>query len=104
VRNLLDHYEELGLRVLRLLAQEDRSPTLRGLADQGRALHADWCERVFAPALEGLRGAQQARRLVQLIAVTDVLNWKLLRRDRNLSRRQTELALIELLQPLTGGG
>jgi AcrR family transcriptional regulator len=104
VRNLLDHYEELGVPVLRLLAQEDRSPKLRELADQGRAYHADWCERVFAAALEGLRGAQRARRLAQLIAVTDVLTWRLLRRDRNLSRRQTELALIELLQPLTGGG
>jgi hypothetical protein len=33
-----------------------------------------------------------------------VLTWKLLRHDQHLSRRQTELALIELLQPLTGGG
>ena len=51
----------------------------------------------------GLHGAERARRLAQLIAVTDVLTWKLLRHDRSLSRRQTELALIELLQPLTGG-
>jgi AcrR family transcriptional regulator len=103
VRNLLDHYEELGLPVLRLLAQEDRSPALRALADRGRAVHAEWCERVFAPTLAGLRGADRARRLAQLIAVTDVLTWKLLRHDRRLSRRQTQLALIELLQPLTGG-
>ena len=59
---------------------------------------------MFAPALAGLRGVERARRLAQLIAVTDVLTWKLLRHDRHLSRRQTELALIELLQPLTGGG
>lgn len=103
VRNLLDHYEELGLPVLRLLAQEDRSPALRALADRGRAVHAEWCVRVFAPALAGHRGAERARRLAQLIAVTDVLTWKLLRHDRQLSRHQTELALIELLQPLTGG-
>lgn len=103
VRNLLDHYEELGLPVLRLLAQEDRSPTLRALADRGRAVHAQWCERVFAPTLAGLHGAGRARRLAQLIAVTDVLTWKLLRHDRRLSRHQTQLALIELLQPLTGG-
>jgi hypothetical protein len=59
---------------------------------------------VFAPALTGRRGAERARRLAQLIAVTDVLTWKLLRHDRQLSRCQTELALIELLRPLTGGG
>ena len=104
VRNLVDHYEELGVPVLRLLAQEDRSPALRALADQGRAYHAGWCERVFAPALTGLGGARRARRLAQLVAVTDVLTWRLLRRDRRLSRRQTELALIELLEPLMGGG
>jgi hypothetical protein len=96
VRNLLDHYEELGVPVLRLLA-------LRALADQGRAYHAAWCERVFAPALASLQGPERARRLAELIAVTDVLTWKLPRRDRHLSRRQTELALTELLQPLTGG-
>jgi AcrR family transcriptional regulator len=103
VRNLLDHYEALGLPVLRLLAQEDRSPALRALADRGRAVHAEWCARVFAPALAGLHGAERARRLAQLIAVTDVLTWKLLRHDRRLSRAQTQLALIELLHPLTGG-
>jgi AcrR family transcriptional regulator len=103
VRNLLDHYEELGLPVLRLLAQEDRSPALRALAGRGRAVHAEWCERVFAPTLAGLRGADRERRLAQLIAVTDVLTWKLLRHDRRLTRRQTERAVIELLQPLTGG-
>jgi len=75
-----------------------RSPT------KGRAYHADWCERVFAPTLAGLRGARRTRRLALLVAVTDVLTWKLLRHDRQLSRRQTELALIELLRPLTGGG
>lgn len=102
VDNLLDHYEELGLPVLRLLAQEDRSPALRALAERGRTYHAEWCERVFAPHLAGLSGADRARRLAQLIAVTDVQTWKLLRHDRQLSRRQTALALMELLQPLTG--
>jgi hypothetical protein len=103
VRSLVDHYEELGLPVLRLLGQEDRSPALQALADRGRAVHAEWCDWVFAPALAGLHSVERARRLAQLIAVTDVLTWKLLRHDRQLSRRQTQLALIELLRPLTGG-
>jgi AcrR family transcriptional regulator len=87
VRNLLDHYEQLGVPVLRLLAQEDRPPVLRALADQGRADHASWCERVFAPALTGLRGAQRTRRPAQLTAVTDVLTWKLLRRGHQIALR-----------------
>jgi AcrR family transcriptional regulator len=103
VRVLLDHYEEVGTGVLRLLAEEDNVPGLRGLTDRGRAHHRDWCARVFAPALANRRGVERERRLAQLVAVTDVLVWKLLRRDRGLSRKQTELALRELLEPLVGG-
>lgn len=39
VRVLLDHYEEMGDRVLALLAEEARSPALREVADRGRAAH-----------------------------------------------------------------
>lgn len=100
VRVLMDHYEELGDAVLRLLAEESHVPGMRAVADRGRAYHAAWCERVFAPALATLAGEERARRLAELIAVTDVLMWKILRRDRGLSRSQTELALRELTGPL----
>jgi|tagenome__1003787_1003787.scaffolds.fasta_scaffold20979015_1 AcrR family transcriptional regulator len=103
VAALVAHYERLGDRVLRMLAQEEAGPGLRAVADQGRAYHASWCERLFAPALDRLRGVERRRRLAQLVAVCDVYTWKLLRRDRGLSRPQTEIALRELLQPLIGG-
>jgi AcrR family transcriptional regulator len=103
VRALVAHYERVGDAVLRLLAEEARRPELRTLAERGRAYHARWCERAFAPALDGLRGAERARRHAQLVVVTDVHAWKLLRRDRGLSRRQAETALRELLAPLAGG-
>ena len=103
VRVLVDHYEALGERVLRLLAEEERVPRLRAHADRGRAAHRDWCARVFASALEGRKGVERRRRLAQLVAVCDVYTWKLLRRDAGLSRRHTELALIELRQPLLEG-
>jgi AcrR family transcriptional regulator len=103
VRILVDHYEELGDAVLRLLTEEDRVPGLRAIADRGRACHAAWCERVFAPALTGQNEEARAIRHAELIAVTDVYLWKLLRRDRGLSRSQTERALCELLEPLMGG-
>ena len=104
VRVLVDHYEAMGDRVLRLLADEERLPSLRAIADRGRVLHRDWCARVFAPALEGRVGVQRRRRLAQLVVICDVYSWKLLRRDAGLSRRQTELALVELLEPLLKGG
>jgi AcrR family transcriptional regulator len=100
VRVLVDHYEAMGDRVLRLLAEEERVPRLREIADRGRGYHRDWCARVFAAALDGREGVERRRRLAQLVAVCDVYTWKLLRRDAGLSRRQTELALVELLEPM----
>jgi AcrR family transcriptional regulator len=97
---LVGHYEELGDSVLRLLADEGRSAPLHAIAERGREQHAQWCERIFAPALTPLRGAARKRRLGQLMAVCDVYVWKILRRDRGLSRAETEGAVIELLQPL----
>jgi AcrR family transcriptional regulator len=102
VRVLLDHYEEYGDKVLTLLALENRSPAAGQVLDQGRLLHRRWCERVFAPALAGLDEGPRARRLAQIVAVTDVYTWKLLRRDAGLSRDDVELALRELLDPLMG--
>jgi AcrR family transcriptional regulator len=97
VHVLVDHYEAMGDRVLRLVAEEVRVPRLREIADRGRLLHREWCARVFAPALAGVEGR---RRLAQLVAICDVYTWTLLRRDAGLSRRETELALVEMLQPL----
>lgn len=101
VKVLLDHYEELGERVLRMLAEEIRRPELVPILKEGREVHAQWCERVFGPALAGLRGPERDRRLAQFVALCDVYTWKLLRLDRGLSRRATERALVEMLQPLT---
>lgn len=103
VRVLVDHYEAMGDRVLRLLADEERLLGLGEVAEHGRILHREWCARVFAPALDGRVGVQRRRRLAQLVAVCDVYTWKLLRGNGGLSRRQTELALVELLEPLSDG-
>jgi AcrR family transcriptional regulator len=100
VEVLMEHYETTGDRVLKLLAEEERTPGLREIADRGRVVHRDWCVHAFAPALEGRHGVGRQRRLAQLVAVCDVYTWKLLRHDAQLSRRQTTLAIVELLTPL----
>jgi AcrR family transcriptional regulator len=100
---LIEHYEVMGDRVLKLLAEDEHVSGLREIVDMGRALHRDWCARVFAPALAGLSGVDRRRRLAQFVAICDVYMWKLLRRDAGLSRRQTELALVELLNPMVEG-
>ncbi len=100
---LVEHYETAGDRVLKMLAEETRVPGLTEVVDRGRTVHRDWCTRVFAPTVAGLGGVERRRRLAQLVAVCDVYTWKLLRRDAGLSRRQTELALVELLTPMVEG-
>jgi AcrR family transcriptional regulator len=100
IQVLVEHYEAFGDRVLRMLAEQDRVPALRQIVDGGRTLHRDWCTRVFAAALAGREPDVRRRRLAQLVAVCDVYMWKLLRRDAGLSRRQTELAIVELLTPI----
>lgn len=99
---LVAHYERVGDGVVRMLAEEERSPVLAQIAERGRELHASWCERVFAPALARSSGVERERRLAQLVAVCDVYTWRLLRRVRGLSRRQAELALVELVEYLAG--
>jgi AcrR family transcriptional regulator len=100
VRQVVAHYERLGDRAVRLLAEEHRSQTVASVVASGRAFHRSWCEQVFATSLSGLSGSWRARRLAQLIAVCDVYTWKLLRRDAGLDRTSTELAMVELITPL----
>lgn len=97
---LVDHYERFGDRILRWLSQEEGVPGMRLLTDAGRTYHLEWCKDAFAPAFEGLRGAQRQRRAFQLAALTDIYVWKILRRDRGLGPSQTKLAIREMIEPL----
>jgi AcrR family transcriptional regulator len=104
VRTVVGHYERVGDVVLRLLTQEDRFAAIRDIADDGRRIHYQWVERAFAPFLADVRGAQRRRRRAQLVALTDVYTWKLLRRDLGLGRRQTEVAMAQMVEALVEGG
>lgn len=97
---LVDHYERFGDRVLRMLAQEPRVSELALLAELGRTYHVEWCKQAFFPSLKGLRGARRERRISQLVALTDIYVWKILRHDRGLSVAQTKSAICEMLEPL----
>ena len=101
VENLLDHYEEWGHTALRLLAQEERVPQLRVIADGGRAAHYAWVERTFEPFL-----ADTSESLLRpkLITLTDVFTWKLLRLDLGLNRTATASALASMIRAVVGAG
>jgi AcrR family transcriptional regulator len=98
VAHLVKDYETNGDTIMHLLRQEVRVAPIADILDRGRQLHEEWCTRVFAPWLEARRGVAQKRLLATVIATCDLYTWHLLRRQRGLSRRQTELALTELLE------
>jgi AcrR family transcriptional regulator len=89
---LFDDYERWGDPLLMVLAQERRHDELKPLLDDGREMHRRWVKRVFSPGDE-LHAAQ-------LVAVTDVYVWKLLRRDMRLSRARAALALKSMIERL----
>jgi AcrR family transcriptional regulator len=96
IANLVEDYERWGTEVLHFLAQEDRIPAIREVTQRGRAYHHAWVRRVFAPQLRRLVPEQRERRIVQLIAATDLYTWKILRRDLGLGRAEVEEALRDL--------
>jgi AcrR family transcriptional regulator len=102
IRNLLNHYDSEGERILHLLGEEDRFPAVRAMTDEGRKFHREWVERVFELSLKSLRGAEREQLVVQLIVATDILTWKLMRLDMKLSRRRTEVAVVQMIDALTG--
>ncbi|HWB70255.1 MAG TPA: TetR/AcrR family transcriptional regulator [Solirubrobacterales bacterium] len=100
VRLLAHDYELAGDGIFRSLALEQRIVALQPFLERGRREHRAWVERTFPAALAELRGAERGRRLDLLVCATDVLTWKLLRRDRGLSQGRTREAMREMVEAL----
>lgn len=102
VRCVVTDYEGYGDAIMRLLSQEDRVAAFGRIAERGRRLHHEWVDRAFAPQLARRPGAARRRLRAQLIAITDVYTWKLMRRDLRLGRSATVEALGEMVAGVTG--
>jgi AcrR family transcriptional regulator len=90
VEALADDYETTGDTVVRLLALEEKVPSLEPLLQRGRAAHREWVESMFrAPELTP-----------ELVVATDVYTWKLLRRDQGLSRDETVASILKIVEAL----
>lgn len=85
---LVDHYEQWGRFMLRLLARDDDQDA-RGITAGGQLLHREWVTTVFAPDSPELTDL--------LVVATDLYTWKLLRIDRGLDRRD----VLERITALT---
>ena len=103
VRVLVDHYERRGDNTVMMLAQESADPVVADVVQNGRALHRTWVVDVFGPLLgtgtgTGTEDGDARERAIDLLVVaTDVYAWKLLRRDRGLSRAETEQRMNRLV-------
>ncbi|MEZ5074817.1 MAG: TetR/AcrR family transcriptional regulator [Solirubrobacterales bacterium] len=100
VAALVDEYERIGDGIVRMIALEGRVEELAPLLGFGRAVHRSWVERVFAAWLPAAPAPERERRTVMLIAATDVLTWKILRREQGLGRDEAEAAMRESVQAL----
>jgi AcrR family transcriptional regulator len=90
IEALVDDYETTGDGTIRLLALEEKVPSLRPLLASGRQGHRRWVEEMFlAPGL-----------VAELGVATDVYTWKLLRRDQGLSRDETAAAMQRIVDAL----
>lgn len=99
IEALLDTYTRYGDAMSKMFAEAHLVEGLEPIAAQGRAEYLEWLERSFAPHLpEALTARDRAIRTAQLIAVCDVATWQLLRRDGNLDKEQSRLAMTELIR------
>jgi len=96
VRTIVAFYDRLGEWSLRLQAQEHGDELSRQTVELGRQVHREWVEEVFAPQLVGRRDRKE---LVDLLVVaTDVLTWKILRRDGGMDRSTTCKRMLRLVR------
>jgi len=100
VDNLIGDYERTGDAVIRMLALEQRHPALEPFLNLGRKEHRQWVSEAFADQLRSLDAPARQRTLDQLVIITDVYTWQLLRRDMKRSARETAVTLKNLIQAL----
>jgi AcrR family transcriptional regulator len=100
VEIVVDRYERMGDANVRVLELEHRVPAIRCLLEQGRERHRAWVQRVFGPFLPKRRSVAHRRRVMAFYAATEVTIWKLLRRDFQMSREETQAVLLALVSGL----
>lgn len=100
---LLDHYEARGDTVIMMLGQESTDPRVARITANGKAMHRTWVEDVFAHLIGDIKGSLREEMIDMLVVATDVYTWKLLRRDRGLSRDVVEKRMTRLAEAVAGG-
>lgn len=99
VEALFEHYEARGDSVIRLLGQEHVDARIALITESGRRVHREWVAHLL-PQDSPLRDDDAI--IDQLVVVTDVYTWKLLRRDRGLARAEAEHRVLSLIGAVLG--
>ena len=97
---LTDDYERTGDVIVRTLGQEARIPEFAAVLDRGRKGHREWIEDMFRAWLDKLDGQAREDRLAQLLALTDVWIWHLLRRAQKHSAAETRRLMTQTIERL----
>ncbi len=103
LRALVEHYEDFGDFVIRVLADEHRLPKMEGWLNVGRRFHRESMARQFSPWLRRRRGSARREMLDCLVAVCDVYTWHLFRRQMGRNRRLTEALIGALVHGILRG-
>jgi AcrR family transcriptional regulator len=98
VRVYVDRYERMGDALVRFLAIEGRIEAVDHLLAIGRAEHTAELEDAFGALLPPQGTPERDRATLALYGATDVMVWKLLRRDLGRSREETELVIRQLVE------
>ena len=91
---LAAEYERIGDANARWAATADRVPALAPWLARGREHHQTWLAEVFGASLPDDHDARRAV-VLQLHVATDVMSWKLLRRDLGLDQSEVEHLMRE---------
>jgi AcrR family transcriptional regulator len=102
VQTIVAFYDRLGEWTLRLQAQEHSDAPSRHIVQIGRGVHREWVEEVFAPQLARRRDREEVVDL--LVVATDVLTWKILRRDGGMDVAKTRKRMLRLTRAILAPG
>jgi AcrR family transcriptional regulator len=103
LRVLVRDYERSGDLYIRGTMQEHRSAQMAPVIAHARRSHRAWLEGALADELRRVPGARRAAALDGLFAATDVLLWKILRRDLRMPSAAVERWMISLARAVLDG-
>lgn len=98
VSRLMELYETMGDANVRALELEGRVDAMDHMLKRGRSAHYAWIEHVFGPWLPAHGAPDREALVMAFYAATDVMQWKLLRRDFDLTATLTEQIIRRLVE------